>query len=97
MSFALLDLFNAWIAPLLGQGGFITSGHGVPHARHEPMEVGIAAMLGALGGFIVGLVLARLIRFVAYLAGRELPTGKWAIYGAILGAIIAVLWETLGD
>jgi len=97
MLFTLLDCVSARIAPVLGQSGFFTSGHGMPHAEHEPFEIGIASLLGALGGFVAGLLLGRLVRFVAYLVGRELSTGKWAIYGAGAGAILAGLWETLGD
>jgi len=97
MLFTLLDGVLVRLASMLGQSGFVTSGHGMPHGEHEPFEIGIASLLGALGGFVAGLLLGRLVKFIAYLAGRELSTGRWAIYGAGVGAILAGLWETLGD
>lgn len=93
----LADAFAARLAPMLGQSGLFTSGHGLTPRQHEPMEIGIALLLGGLGGFIAGLLAGRLARFIAYLAGHNLPTGRWAIYGAISGVIIAGILETIGD
>ncbi|HEY6562892.1 MAG TPA: hypothetical protein VIY86_00220 [Pirellulaceae bacterium] len=93
MFVTLFDRLQAGLALVIGQSGLVSSGHGVPPGRHDPLEVAIAGILGGLGGFIVGLLLGRVARFIAYAAGRDLKTGKWAVYGAILGAIIAGIWE----
>lgn len=98
MLFTLPDALEVRIVFLLGQSGtFVTSGHGMPHGHHEPLEIAIAAMLGALGGFIGGLLLAKVARFIAFAMGKELATGKWIIYGIAAGAITGALWEALGD
>lgn len=98
MLFALLDSLQARIVLVLGQSGtFVSSGHGMPHGHHEPLEIAIAAMLGALGGFIGGLLLAKVARFIAFAFGKDLATGKWMIYGVVAGAMAGALWETLSD
>ena len=97
MFFTLFERFQAGLAFLLGQSGFVSSGHGLPHGHHEPLEFVMAGILGGLGGFVVGIVLGRVARFLAYASGRDLKAGRWAVYGAILGAIVAVIWESLGD
>lgn len=97
MFHTLFDRLPAGLALLLGQSGLVTSGHGVPPGRHDPLEVAIAGILGGLGGFIAGLVVGRVARFIAYTVGRDLKTGKWAVYGAILGAIVAGIWENCSD
>jgi len=93
----LVDAFAARLAPMLGQSGLFTSGHGLIPRQHEPMEIAIALILGGLGGFIAGLLAGRLARFIAYVAGHNLSTGRWAIYGALIGAIIAGILETIGE
>jgi hypothetical protein len=93
----LVDAFAARLAPLFGQSGLFTSGHGLLPRQHEPMEIAIALLLGGLGGFIAGLLAGRMAKFFAFIAGHNLPTTKWAIYGAIIGAIIAGILETFGD
>jgi len=98
MSFTLLDSLQVGLVLLLGQSGtFVTSGHGMPHGHHEPLEIAIAALLGAFGGFVGGLLLAKLARFAAFSLGKDLATSRWVIYGAVAGAIAGAVWETLSD
>ena len=93
----LVDALANRLVPMLGQSGLFTSGQGVPDRQHEPLEIGVALLLGGLGGFIAGVLAGRLARFIAYVAGHNLPTGKWAVYGAIIGAILAAILETIGE
>ena len=97
MLFTLLDVAPARLTSIVAQSGFVTSGQGMPHRQHDPFEVGVASLLGTLGGFLAGLLVGRLVRFIAYLGGRDLTTGRWAIYGASAGAILAGLWEVFNN
>jgi H+/Cl- antiporter ClcA len=98
MSFSVLDGLASRLAPFLAQSGsFVSSGHGMPHGHHEPLEIAIAAILGALGGFVGGLLLSKLARFAAFSFGHDLATGRWAIYGTIAGAIAGAVWETFSE
>jgi hypothetical protein len=98
MSFSALGALTRRLGSFLAQSGsFVSSGHGMPHRHHEPIEIAIGAMLGALAGFVAGLLLAKIARFVAFSLGRDLATGRWMIYGTVVGAIAGALWEMFAD
>ena len=98
MFFSVLAAVTRPVLPFLAQSGsMVTSGQGMPHGHHEPLEIFIAAILGALGGFVCGLILARLARFAAFAMGKDLATGRWMIYGTVAGAIAGALWEMFSE
>lgn len=53
-----------------------------------PVVIGI--ILGASCGAITGLILARLLRFIAYLAGRHFEGNFLILIGALAGAAFLV-------
>ena len=95
MFFATALEFKAAVPVLIGE--FVSSGHGMPHAHHGPIEIALAGMLGALMGFIAGMLVSKIVRFIAYAAGRDGGKGRWAVYGALAGGLGGALWEAFSD
>lgn len=66
-----------------GSGDF-----GSPGSMVVPIVIGI--ILGAACGAIAGLIVARLLRFIAYLAGRHFEGNFLILIGALAGAAFFV-------
>jgi hypothetical protein len=95
MLFALAGHLKVSVPILIGE--FVSSGHGMPHAHHGPIEIAVAGMLGALVGFIAGLLVSKVVRFIAFTAGRDGGKGRWVVYGALAGGLGGALWEAFSD
>ena len=65
-------------------------------ARGGVVPIVIAIILGAFCGLLAGFILARLVRFAAFLAGKHFE-GNWLIFvGMIAGAILCAYWAMCG-
>ena len=75
---------RAWLA--LGQAGLLD-----PEVEAKSRAMGVPLMLGMLVGAFVGLlagmVLARMVHFGFYLAGREYEARSLVIVGIVFGAL----------
>ena len=49
-------------------------------------KVLLAVFLGALAGLVAGLVIGKLYRFLQMLAGCQVSSNPWPLYGAAAGA-----------
>jgi len=54
------------------------------------------ALFGAFCGLMGGLILLQVIRYLAYLRGRSIRGGGWAILGAFLGAVSFAIYAVTG-
>jgi hypothetical protein len=75
------------LAILASDSGAVERGGVVP--------IVVAIILGAFCGLLVGFILARLVRFAAFLAGKHFE-GNWLIFvGMIAGAILCAYWAAM--
>lgn len=82
---------RAWLA--LGQAGLLD-----PEVETKTRAMGIPLMIGmlvgAFAGLLAGLLLARMVHFGFYLAGREFEARGLIILGVACGAIVGA-WLVL--
>lgn len=95
-----------WLARRAG-GDFLNLSSSATHRNHlaasppdgvtvipDAAPVVLAAIFGALCGVVAGFILARLIRFGAYLTGRHFVGNNLILISGVAGAVVFV-WFTL--
>ena len=75
--------------------GFVVSGSGMGADSMEgPVEFLLAGLVGAMAGFILGLLSGSIARLITYNRDRGIIGGRvWAAYGASAGALALALME----
>jgi hypothetical protein len=77
--------------------GLVVSGGGVSGQHIEgPLEIIFAGLVGALGGFVFGLLCGALARVFTMNSIKGARGGMhWAAYGASAGALALAMFELL--
>ena len=77
--------------------GLVVSGPGMGAGSLEgPVEIMVAGMVGALGGFVVGMLCGSLARLFTINRQRGMIGGRiWAAYGASAGALALAMMELI--
>jgi hypothetical protein len=83
-----ISLKERTVALLARASGVYSSGQGLAAAEEGLGGVLLIALLGAFVGLLAGILVTHIVRFVSMLAGRSPGGYSWAIYGAVLGAIL---------
>ena len=75
--------------------GFVVSGSGMGTGSMEgPIEIILACIVGAMGGFVLGLLGSSVARLITANRERGIIGGqKWAAYGASAGALALAMME----
>jgi len=87
------SLTKKWAGPLLGHAPLPTPEVESPAAA-TALPVIFAVVIGAFAGLLAGMILARLVGFIAYLCGKEYEGRGIVISATILGALFGV-WLVL--
>jgi len=57
----------------------------------------LCSLLGAFCGLVAGLVLLPVVRYAAFLVGRNIGGASWVIAGSVLGALLFGSWAYFGE
>ena len=75
---------SPWLIAMADNGAEMGGGKAVP--------VIVAIIMGAFCGLLAGFIIARLARFVAYLAGKHFEGNFLIFIGMIIGAGLFAYW-----
>jgi hypothetical protein len=72
----------------INPAGLMMSGRGIGGGFEGPIEVLLAGAVGALGGFVAGMVFGTFARLITVNRVKGMIGGShWAAYGAAAGAV----------
>ena len=86
-----------FLLPLFATRGVHSSFQGSGSLPDGPGAIVLFTIMGAFCGLVTGLVLLPVVRYVAFLAGRNFAGGSWLVVGSVVGAIAFLAWALLGD
>ncbi len=80
----------------INAAGLIVSGGSAAGDIEGPLEIIFAGLLGALAGFVIGLLIASVARVITINSIKGMRGDMhWAAYGACLGALALAVMEIL--
>jgi hypothetical protein len=80
----------------INPSGLIVSGGSAAGDIEGPLEIIFAGLVGALAGFVIGLLAGSVARLITINSVKGMRGGMhWAAYGACLGALALAMMELL--
>ncbi len=76
--------------------GFVSNTYGVAASEEGLGEILATSLLGGFCGLIGGLILTQIMRYAAFVSGRNLGGHVWTFMGALLGAVVFAVIALMG-
>lgn len=89
---------NSWIQRYtLFASGMVSKGVGVGGLDEGVGAIMVAALMGAFGGLLVGLILTQIAQYISFLMGRQMNGYSLTIASTLLGAVLCAWWTAMAD
>jgi hypothetical protein len=85
MLHGFLNCLGRCRANLLG-AGFVSNSYGVATSGEGLGELLASSVLGGFVGLISGLIFTQIMRYLAFVSGRNFGGHVWTVVGTLLGA-----------